>query len=57
MEALTAYMEAKTKTKAIEISTLEYIEALVSLSGKINIDSDWQKAEEAELNEFRLLTE
>jgi len=58
MEALLAHTKAKTKTKAIEISILEYIEKksiedLVSLSGKINIDSDWQKAEEAELNEYR----
>ncbi len=58
MEALLAHTKAKTKTKAIEISILEYIEKksiedLVSLSGKINIDSDWQKDEEAELNEYR----
>ena len=58
MEALLAHTKAKTKTKAIELSIREYIEKksledLLSLSGKINIDSDWQKEEEAELNEYR----
>ena len=48
MEALLAHAKAKTKTKAIELSIREYIEKksledLLSLSGKINIDSDWQK--------------
>jgi hypothetical protein len=58
MEALLAHTKAKTKTKAIELSIREYIEKksledLLSLSGKITIDSDWQKDEEAELNEYR----
>jgi Arc/MetJ family transcription regulator len=58
MEALLAQTKAKTKTKAIELSIREYIERksienIVSLSGKINIDSDWQKMEEDELNEYR----
>jgi hypothetical protein len=58
MEALLTHTKAKTKTKAIELSIREYIEkksleGLLSLSGKINIDSDWQKEEEAELNEYR----
>jgi hypothetical protein len=58
MEALLTHTKAKTKTKAIELSIREYIEKksiedLVSLSGKISIDSDWQKGEEAELNEYR----
>lgn len=58
MKALLAHTKAKTKTKAIELSIREYlekksIEDLISLSGKINIDSDWQKGEEAELNEYR----
>ena len=58
MEALLAHTKAKTKTKAIELSIREYIEkksleGLLSLSGKINIDSDWQTEEEAELNEYR----
>jgi len=58
MEALLAHTKAKTKTKAIELSIREYIEKksledLLSLSGKINIDSNWQKEEEAELNEYR----
>jgi len=55
MEALLAQTKAKTKTKAIELSIREYIEKksienIVALSGKINIDSDWQKMEEDELN-------
>jgi Arc/MetJ family transcription regulator len=54
MEALLAQTKAKTKTKAIELSVREYIEKksienIVALSGKINIDSDWQKMEENEL--------
>jgi Arc/MetJ family transcription regulator len=58
MEALLIHTKAKTKTKAVELSIREYIEKksiedLVSLSGKISIDSDWQKEEEAELNEYR----
>ncbi|EKD22159.1 MAG: hypothetical protein ACD_87C00133G0005 [uncultured bacterium] len=58
MEALLTHTKAKTKTKAIELSIREFIEKksledLLSLSGKINIDSDWQKEEEAELNEYR----
>jgi hypothetical protein len=58
MEALMAHTKAKTKTKAIELSIREYIEKksienIVALSGKINIDSDWQKMEEVELNEYR----
>lgn len=58
MEALLAQTKAKTKTKAIELSIREYIEKksienIVALSGKINIDSDWQKMEEDELNEYR----
>jgi hypothetical protein len=58
MDALLALTKAKTKTKAVELSIREYIEKkfiedLISLSGKINIDSDWQKEERAELNEYR----
>ena len=58
MEALLASTKAKTKTKAVELSIREYIEKksiedLISLSGKIDIDLDWQKEEEAELNEYR----
>jgi hypothetical protein len=58
MEALLIHTKAKTKTKAIELSIREYIEKksienIVALSGKINIDSDWQKMEEVELNEYR----
>jgi len=46
MDALLA--RTKAKTKAVELSIREYIEKgsiedLISLSGKINIDSDWQK--------------
>ena len=58
MEALLIQTKAKTKTKAVELSIREYlekksIENIVALSGKINIDSDWQKMEEAELNEYQ----
>ena len=58
MNALLARTKAKTKTKAIELAIKDYIEKksiedLISLSGKINIELDWQKEEEAELNEYR----
>ena len=58
MDALLARTKAKTKTKAIELAIKDYIEKksiedLISLSGKINIELDWQKEEEAELNEYR----
>jgi hypothetical protein len=58
MAALMALTKAKTKTKAVELSIREYIERksiedLISLSGKIDIDPEWQKEEEAELNEYR----
>lgn len=54
MEELLGMTKAKTKSKAIELSVREYIERksienIVALSGKINIDSDWQKMEENEL--------
>ncbi|MEJ2589542.1 MAG: type II toxin-antitoxin system VapB family antitoxin [Deltaproteobacteria bacterium] len=58
MDAIMALTKAKTKTKAVEISIREYIERrsiedLISLSGKIDMDPDWQKQEEAELDEYR----
>ena len=58
MEELLDMTKAKSRTKAIELSIREYIEKksienIVALSGKINIDSDWQKMEEDELNECR----
>jgi Arc/MetJ family transcription regulator len=58
MDALLARTKSKTKTKAIELAIKDYIEKksiedLISLSGKINVDLDWQKEEEAELNEYR----
>jgi hypothetical protein len=63
MDALLARTKAKTKTKAVELAIKDYIERqsiedLISVSGKINIELDWQKEEEAELIEyfFQLLT-
>ena len=58
MDALLARTKAKTKTKAIELAIKDYIEKksiedLISLSGKINVDLDWQKEEEVELNQYR----
>lgn len=54
MEELLDMTKAKSRTKAIELSIREYIEKksienIVALSGKINIDPDWQKMEENEL--------
>ncbi len=58
MDRLLSGTKAKTKTKAVEIAIKDYIEKksiedLLSLSGKIDIDPDWEKEEEAELNEYR----
>ena len=58
MDELLARTKAKTKTKAVELAIKDYIEKksvedLISLSGKINIDMDWQNEEEEELNEYR----
>jgi uncharacterized membrane protein len=57
MNELLARSKAKTKTKAVELAIKDYVEKksiedLISLSGKINIDSDWQKEEEDELNGY-----
>ena len=58
MDRLLAGTKSKTKTKAVEIAIKDYIEKksiedLLSLSGKIDIDPDWEKEEEAELNGYR----
>ncbi len=58
MSTLLASTKAKTKTKAVEIAIKDYIEKksiedLLSLSGKIDIDPDWEKEEEAELDGYR----
>lgn len=58
MDRLLSGTKAKTKTKAVEIAIKDYIEKksiedLLSLSGKIDIDPDWEKEEEAELNGYR----
>jgi len=58
IDAIMVLTKAKTKTKAIEISIRDYIERkaiedLISLSGRIDMDPDWQKQEEAELDEYR----
>jgi Arc/MetJ family transcription regulator len=49
--------KAKNKSKAIEAAIKQYIEKkaiedLIDLSGKIDIDPDWQKAEEMEIHEY-----
>ena len=58
MDRLLVGTKSKTKTKAVEIAIKEYIEKksiedLLSLSGRIDIDPDWEKEEEAELNGYR----
>ena len=58
MGILMARTKARTKTKAIEMAIEEYIEKksiedLISLSGKIQIEPDWQKEEEDELDEYK----
>lgn len=58
LDALMKRTKARTKTMAIELAIEEYlerqsIEDLIALSGKIDIDPDWEKEEEAELHEYR----
>ena len=58
MNRLLAGTKSKTKTKAVEIAIKDYIEKksiedLLSLSGKIDIDPDWEREEEAELNGYQ----
>lgn len=58
MDALLERTKSRTKTQAIEMAIKEYlgkkaIEDLISLSGKIDIDPDWRKDEEAELDEYK----
>ena len=58
MDALLASTKFKNKTKAIELAIKEYLERksvvdLISLSGKINVDLEWKKEGEAELDEYR----
>jgi hypothetical protein len=58
MRELVMCTKAKNKTKAIEIAITDYIEKksieeLISLSGKINVDLDWQKEEEIEIDEYQ----
>ncbi len=58
MNALLKKTMASSKTKAIELAIREYldkqaIEDLIALSGEVRIDLDWEKEEEAELDEYR----
>ena len=58
LEVLIKKTKTRTKTKAIETAIREYlhkmaIEDLISLSGKIDIETDWSKDEEVELNEYK----
>ncbi len=58
MKALLKKTMASSKTKAIELAIREYldkqaIEDLIALSGEVRIDLDWEKEEEAELDEYR----
>jgi len=57
MNELIKRTKSRTKTEAIETAIKEFldkkaIEDLISLSGKIDIDPDWQKDEEMELKEY-----
>jgi metal-responsive CopG/Arc/MetJ family transcriptional regulator len=58
MDALVSRTKTRSRSKAVEIAIREYIEKksvedLISLSGKVTIDMDWQKEEETELNEYK----
>ena len=57
MNELITRTKCRTKTEAIEIAIKDFLdkkalEDLISLSGKIDIDPDWQKDEEIELKEY-----
>lgn len=57
MDELIKRTKCRTKTEAIETAIRGFlekkaIEDLISLSGKIDIDPDWQKDEELELKEY-----
>ena len=58
MQELLAVSKAKNKSKAIETAIKQYVEKkavedLIALSGKIDIDPDWEKSEEMELDEHK----
>ena len=58
MQELLAVSKAKNKSKAIETAIKQYVEKkavedLIALSGKIDIDPDWEKAEEMEHHEYK----
>jgi len=58
LDELIKRTKTRTKTQAIEIAIREYlgkkaIEDLIALSGKIKINPNWCKDEEAELNEYK----
>jgi metal-responsive CopG/Arc/MetJ family transcriptional regulator len=58
MQELLARTKAKNKSKAIETAIKQYVEKkavedLIALSGKIDIDPDWEKSEEMELDEHK----
>jgi len=58
MDALQKRTKARTKTQAVEYAIREFlkkkeIEDLISLSGQIDIDPNWEEQEKAELDEYR----
>lgn len=58
MNALISRTKTRSRSKAVEIAIRDYIEKksvedLISLSGKVKIDLDWQKEEEIELDEYK----
>lgn len=58
MEELLTRSKAETKTQAVHMAITDYLkrkaaEDLIALSGRIQIDSDWEMEEERELNEYR----
>ena len=58
MDALLKRTKSRSKTKAVEVAIKDYlekkaIEDLISLSGNIHFELDWEKEEEAELNGYK----
>ncbi len=58
MDELLKRTKSGSKTKAVEVAIKDYlekkaIEDLISLSGNIHIELDWEQEEEAELNGYK----
>ena len=58
INALLERTKARTKTQAIEMAIIDYlghkaVEDIIDLSGKIDIDPNWEREEALELDEYK----